>query len=86
MATSRSCSEYLTTRPMSVRRPEAGEMGCAKAVEKEEMRKRIVKVRKKYLNMVVLAVVVDMRFFWCVEIRRKGERKRVDNDGTRQEF
>lgn len=83
MAASRSCSEYLTTRPMSVRRPEAGEMGCAKAVEKEEMRKRIVKVRKKYLNMVVLAVVVDMRFFL---VCRDTTRKRVDNDGTRQEF
>ena len=76
MAASRSCSEYLTTRPMSVRRPEAGEMGCAKAVEKEEMRKRIVKVRKKYLNMVVLAVVVDMRFFLvCRDTTKRREKE-----------
>jgi hypothetical protein len=51
--------------------PEVEEMGCAEAVEKEETRKRmIVKIRKKYLNMVVPVVLLCVQVFG-VSIERK---------------
>jgi len=56
--------------------PEVEEMGCAKAVEKEEMRKRmIVEIRKKNLNMVVPVVLLCVQVFGVFRYDEK-ERER----------